>query len=222
LGIDYNNNDGNDSDVYRTVVNGGTDTAPNNVNITDNINGQLGRARGLWDVNVNYRIGWVADGDWQNYTRTFPAGDYEVWAALSFDGRDPGQLRGSLARVTSNPKQPDQTTVPLGDFNAPGSGGWGRNDLVRMTANVHLEGEQTLRFNLGSGDFDYLLFVPAEIGVEPTIKVARDGADIVLTFTGKLLKADKVTGPYTEVQGATSPRRITPSAGGESYWRAGR
>lgn len=221
LGIDYNNSDANDSDVYRTTRNGGDDTAPNNVNITDNLGGQLGRARGLWDVTVNYRLGWVADGEWQNYTRTFPAGNYAVYAALSFDGRDPGQLRGSLARVTSDPKQPNQTTVPLGDFNAPGSGGWGRNDLVRMNANVQLEGTQTLRFNLGSGDFDYLLFVKETQQPAPTISVARDASgDLVLTFTGKLLRAERVTGPYLEVPGATSPRRVTPTAGGQSYWRA--
>src|SRR5690606_7675481 len=99
--------------------------------------------------------------------RTFPEGTFNVWAALSYDGRAEGQLRGSLDLVTSDPTQPNQTVEPLGTFTGAGSGGWGRNELVPMRdssgniAVVEMGGVQTVRFNLGSGDFDYLLFVPA-------------------------------------------------------------
>ncbi|MFN0067439.1 MAG: hypothetical protein ACKVYV_07350 [Limisphaerales bacterium] len=185
--IDYNNADGNDSDLYRTVANGGTDTAPNNVNMNANLGGRWGTARpGGNEVTASYKIGWVASGEWQNYTRTVPAGVYTAVAGLSFDGTAANQIRGSLARVTSNPAVSNQTTVALGSFNAPGSGGWGANDLVAMTgfggrpAFFKVTGSQatTFRFNLDSGDFDYFILVktnasPAVIAASPA-----PGADV--------------------------------------------
>jgi hypothetical protein len=221
-GVDYDSNDGNDSDVYRLGE------SPNK-NMNDNLGGRFGRPRGSFEVTTNYKLGWADAADWGNYTRAIPGGTYEVWAALSFDGRDAGQLAGTLHLVTSDATQSNQTTEQLGVFNAPGSGGWGQNALVPMKdapggaiKRVTLGGTQTLRFQMGSGDYDYYLLVPTG-GPPPTIKVGRvtGSGDIEITFTGNLYKADKVTGPYNLVQGATSPRRVTPTPGGESYWRAG-
>jgi hypothetical protein len=224
-GVDYNNNDGNESDLYRTELD---PNGENEVNITPS-NGRFGNDRGVYQTTVNYRIGWVGDGEWQNYTRTFPTGDFQVWAALSFDGRADGQLRGSLDLVTSNPAAPGQSVTRLGSFNAPGSGGWGRNELVQMknsdgsVAVVSLGGVQTVRFNLGSGDFDYLVFVP--VGAPPSAltidSVALQGGNIVITWdeTGATLQsADAVTGPWNNVAGATSPYSI-PASGTQKYFR---
>jgi hypothetical protein len=224
-GVDYNNNDGNESDLYRTELD---PNGENEVNITPS-NGRFGNDRGVYQTTINYRIGWVGDGEWQNYTRTFPTGDFQVWAALSYDGRADGQLRGSLDLVTSNPAAPDQSVTRLGSFNAPGSGGWGRNELVQMknsdgsVAVVSLGGVQTVRFNLGSGDFDYLVFVP--VGAPPSAltidSVALQGGNIVITWdeTGATLQsADAVTGPWNNVAGATSPYSI-PASGTQKYFR---
>src|SRR2546425_1175475 len=118
----------------------------------DNVEGRLGNDRGTFEATANLRIDWVNDTDWCNYTRNFPAGDYQAWAALSFDGRAAGQLHGTLQLVTSDPMAPNQTVQQLGIFDAPGSGGWGRNELVQMkdaggtVALVHLEGTKTVRF----------------------------------------------------------------------------
>jgi len=175
INIDYLNNDGNDSDQYRTTAAGGTDTAASpecpdcrNVNMNDNINGRYGGRRPGADMTTNYKIGWVEGGSWQNYTRTIPAGWYNVYAALSFDGTAPGQLAGSLDRVTSDPKVANQTVQRIGSFNAPGSGGWGANNLVGMTDATGNKGfwkapggPVTLRFNLSSGDFDWFVLTRA-------------------------------------------------------------
>lgn len=53
----------------------------------------------------------------------------------------------------------------------------------------------------------------------PTISIARNGAGVVITFTGKLLAADKPEGPYTEVMGATSPYPL-PASGKARFFRA--
>ncbi len=216
--VDYDSTDGNDSDVYRKGE------TPNK-NINENLGGQLGKWRGTWDVTSNYKLGWTDTGDWCNYTRTFPAGNYAVVAALSYDGRGASQLKGTLAQVTAGATTANQTLVPLGKFDAPGSGGWGKNNLVPMVddagapALVQLSGEQTVRFTMDSGDFDYLLFVPAGAVVQKpqfsSIKANTDGTiTIVWTGGGTLQAAASLTAPvvWQDVTGATSPYTFKPTA----------
>lgn len=217
-GVDYNNNDANDSDSYRTELD---ENGENEVNITASNGNRFSNDRGTFEVTSNYRIGWVEGGSWQNYTRTFPKGDYNVWAALSYDGRAAGQLNASLALVTSDPTKPDQTTEPLGSFSAPGSGGWGRNELVPMKDTdgnmsvISLEGAKTVRFNLGSGDFDYLLFVPSSAPPPQAgftaIRRNANGSITVEWTGGTLESAPSVTGPWTVVANASSPYTVTPT-----------
>jgi hypothetical protein len=217
-GVDYNNGDANDSDMYRTELD---ENGENEVNIGGANGTRFGNDRGVFETTDNFRIGWVGAGEWQNYTRTFPEGTFSVWAALSFDGRAEGQLNGSLDLVTSDPAQPNQTVEQLGTFSGAGSGGWGRNELVPMKdaegdiAVVPMGGVQTVRFNLGSGDFDYLLFVPASAQQEIMItRVARNAdGSITIEWTGggTLQAAPAVTGPWTDVPGAASPYTFTPS-----------
>ncbi|MGE3313032.1 MAG: hypothetical protein AB7O66_23945 [Limisphaerales bacterium] len=54
----------------------------------------------------------------------------------------------------------------------------------------------------------------------PTLAVARQGGNLVLTYTGTLQSADNPAGPYTAVAGASSPLSVTPS-GSQKYYRAG-
>lgn len=60
---------------------------------------------------------------------------------------------------------------------------------------------------------------PAPSAPTPTLSVARDGANIRVTFTGTLEGADSVTGPFSPVAGATSPATI-PATGAQRYLRA--
>lgn len=216
-GVDYNNGDANDSDQYRTELD---ENGENEVNIAASNGNRYSNDRGWFETTSNFRIGWVASGEWQNYTRNFPTGEFNVWAALSYDGRASGQLNGSLDRVTSDPTKPDQTTERLGQFSAPGSGGWGRNELVPMKnasgsiVSVPMGGLQTIRFNLGSGDFDYLIFVPSAGAAPEFTKVTRNAnGSITLEWTGggTLQAAPAVTGPWTDVAGASSPYNLMPS-----------
>lgn len=56
----------------------------------------------------------------------------------------------------------------------------------------------------------------------PTIQVARDGRDVVVTFSGRLQRAANAAGPYTDVPGnPSSPYRIAPGdQGAQQYFRA--
>ena len=170
------------------------------------------RDRGLGEVVVNFRIGWMGGAHWFNYTRNFPAGKYNVYAALS-SGTAGDWIRGNLATVTGG-----QATV-VGAFSGSAPGGWGNNALLPLkdAANtnslveLNLSGTTTLRYNDGGGDWDFLLLTPAT-GVTPEqpkftgIKKNADGTVTVeWTGGGTLQAAPAVTGPWQDVPGAASP-----------------
>lgn len=175
------------------------------------------RDRGVGELNVNYKMGWIGDGQWYQYTRTFPAGDYNVYAGLSHgDGADSAtRMKGQFATVASG-----NATV-VGSFEAPSTGGWGNNALVPMRnadgslASVKLNGQQTVRFNASNGDYDFLLFTPALPGnvlskddtIEATSKNSPGAEGVAKVIDGatntKYLNFDKLNTGFT----------VTPKAG---------
>jgi hypothetical protein len=226
-GIDFNNNDEEQSNVYRTELDPDPENTEagmaglNDINIGSSTGNRYTNDRGVYETTSNYKIGWTGAGDWANYTRTFPANEYTVWAAMSYDGRGAGLMSGSLDLVTSDPAQPGQTTQRLGDFSSGASGGWSRNELVPMKTNgviakINLGGVQTVRFNMPSGDFDYLVFVP-QTSQPPAPEItdvrlnANGSVTVEWTGGGILETATTITGPWTEVTGATSPFTYTPT-----------
>ena len=186
------------------------------------VNGGIEANRGTWDVTTNYKIGWVGGTDFYfNYTRTFPAGNYRVYSAQSADGHN---LTGTMELV-SNPSavNAEQIRVLIGSFDAPGTGAWGRNALVPMqdangnSATVSLRGEQTIRYNVTSGDMDYFLFVPVLHTEPPKITRIQRNANGSLTIEwtggGVLQATTSLTPPvqWANVTGATSPHTFTPT-----------
>ncbi|MFM8880285.1 MAG: PA14 domain-containing protein, partial [Verrucomicrobiota bacterium] len=175
------------------------------------------RDRGLGELNVNYKMGWIGDGQWYQYTRTFPAGDYNVYAALSHgDGPDSAtRVKGQFATVASG------SATVVGSFEAPSTGGWGNNALVPMRnadgslASVKLSGQQTVRFNASNGDYDFLLFTPALPAnvlskadtIVPTSKNSPGAEGVEKVIDGdsktKYLNFDKLNTGFT----------VTPKAG---------
>lgn len=160
-GVDYANADAADSQLYRPLP------APANVNLHDNLAGRYGAERPGWMATVNYRVGSPAAGDWLQYTRRIPPGDYWVWAAMSSAGDGADAIRARLDRVMGDPTRPGAAVVPLGSFREAGTGGLSRNRLVLLReasgtpAVVRLDPPATtLRVNLDAGDFDWLVLIP--------------------------------------------------------------
>ena len=179
------------------------------------------RDRGLGEIVVNYKAGWVASGQWYNYTRDFPAGTYNVYAAVSHgDAADSAtRIGGNLAKIAG------ATPEPLGAFAGPATGGWGNNSLLPLmdvaTTNtmvaLPLSGTQTLRYTTQNGDWDFMLFVPVgDSGPTPTIGISPAG---VITYTGTLEASTTVNGTYSAVTGATSPYTV-PKTGAAMFYRA--
>jgi len=220
VGVDYQRDAGEGSSpLYRI---GEANNVPMDVNYAE------GRGRGFTDLQVNYKIGWVGGGQWFNYTRTFPAGKYNVHVGLSHgDGPAATTIGGSLQWVTAGSTTANQTLVQLGTFSGGGTGGWGVNRIIPLTdstgavATVELSGTQTLRYTTSNGDFDFILLTPAV--TEPpaftkTTLNANGSITIEWTGGGALEAAPSLSGPWAPVPGAASPYTFTPAAGQDSLF----
>ncbi|MGC3960744.1 MAG: hypothetical protein QM813_23255 [Verrucomicrobiota bacterium] len=70
----------------------------------------------------DYDLGWNDGGFWANYTRTYPAGNYNVF--IRAGNGTGGNGSATFAQVTSGVGTPTQTTTNLGTFTIPQTGGW--------------------------------------------------------------------------------------------------
>jgi hypothetical protein len=98
--------------TYRSL---GMDTA---------VNGDVLRPQ-YQDVNnlqQDFTMGFFSDGAWANYTRDFPAGNYNVFARVATAAAAGSDA--ALYQVTGGWGTPDQTTNFLGSFTIPSTGGW--------------------------------------------------------------------------------------------------
>ena len=183
-------------------------------------------------MTTNYKIGWGDAPGWFNFTRDFPAKKWEVYAAQGHAdaASTPDVLRSTLGLVTSDPAATPQTVQPLGKFNANSTGNWGRLSLIPLLdvdtdekITVDLAGTQTLRWTLGNGDHDYLVFLAVEDlvpGLEVDAEVDPASGQLTLTWegTGVAQEATSVAGPYTDNAAIQSGVPFTP-AGSEVYYR---
>jgi hypothetical protein len=228
-GVDYLSNNGTDSPVYRggAVLAAGTASPMS----SEQPGGQFSITRmGEWELTANYKIGWVDAGDWGNYTREFPtpAQSYYVFVGSSYDGTAADQINHSLGVVTAGVGTTEQTVDLLGNFKAPGSAGWSRNNLVALKDNagqiktVELGGLNTIRWNYSSGDAEYLVFVPAGAAPgQPEITgVVREGNTITVTWTGggEAEVTDDLTGEW-QATGDTDGTFTTTIEAGNGFLR---
>ncbi len=145
---------------------------PGNGQTADLVRSKFSEAGGT-DLGVyDYMIRDIRDGEWLNYTKTFPASStYSVYLRQA-QFTLPVSLV-VLENVTGDPTLPDQTTVPLGSFigsasgfeayrNVPLTDGTGGNLVVRLSGQTTLRVSQRLT---GNDDSilrqNYLLFIPA-------------------------------------------------------------
>jgi hypothetical protein len=197
----------------------------------------LDLARPAFDPNnsiYDYDVGDLAADEWQNFTRDFTAGSYEVYlreAVVNF-----AQAESVLEEVTSDPAQPDQATRVLGSFlgrtsgftfrNVPLTDGTGQNKIV-----LRLSGRKTLRLrhvtpddNTGNRYLNYLVFLPvSDVGPQrPTIANLNPAPDAVIetiapVITASIQNRDTSVNTATiqlELNGAVVPATVTPTATG--------
>lgn len=120
---------------------------------------------------VGHIVGNWSSGEWQNYTKTFPAGKYNVYGRLSAGTA----ATLTLAQVTSGQGTSSQTTSNLGTFSFTDTSfnlyKWvplldGQGNL----AILDVAGVKTLRVTSGGGgNADFYMFVPANTNL-PSIR----------------------------------------------------
>jgi len=112
---------------------------------------------------VDHVVGNWSSAEWQNYTRTFPAGNYNVYARVSSSASS----TLTLARVSSGQGTPSQTTSNLGTFTATGNSIASYNwvplkNSLGNNAIVNLGGVSTVRLTSGgSANGNFYMLVPA-------------------------------------------------------------
>ena len=184
LNVDYSGSHiggGNETENYRPL-----DTAIGNEITADFLRDKFINADGLGGNAQDYDMGYWGNGFWENYTRTFPARSYNVFARLAGGA---GPFSGTtLAVVTSGRGTTTQTTSVVGSFADSNAAGWQTwhwiplRDTNGALAAVSLGGVQTLRLTSGNNlNAHYLMFVPA--GSKPVnMTVSISGSSISLHF----------------------------------------
>ncbi len=169
----------------------------------------------------DYDVDTLGAGDWANYTRTFPEGNYNVFLRAQA-GSD---LTVRLSKV-SNPTTANQTADSLGTFELS-SGGYAFTALTDagQAASITLSGTETLRLTAENADnnllLNYLLLVEAtEAPSSPaTLNISQSGTSIEITWdtSGTLQSATTLNGPFVDIADATSP--YTTTANGTRFFR---
>jgi hypothetical protein len=131
---------------------------------------------------TDYDVGWYDNGDWNNYTRTIPSGQFNVVMRAANGSTGAGGV--ALAQVTSGVGTATQTTSPLGTFTIPATGGWQAYTWVPLRDNsgnlVKLTGtgaQQTLRAtSAGGNNANFYMLIAANTNQPTIVNVYPNGA----------------------------------------------
>jgi len=175
----------------------------------------------------DYNVAWIDAGEWLNYTRTFPAGQYNLYARLAYDQPEPFEV--ALDRV-SGATTTNQTLVRLGTFKRTGIGGGGQvYSFVPLTDDhtnrvvLNLGGVETWRSTAITPRYNanFYMLVPAK---GTSMEIRRSGGNVTISWyqlAGEsyvLESAPSVSGPWNAVANQTNP--YTAAATGEaSFFR---
>jgi hypothetical protein len=131
---------------------------------------------------TDYDVGWYDNGDWNNYTRTIPAGQFNVVMRAANGSTGGGSV--ALSQVTSGVGTSNQTTAALGTFAIPATGGWQAytwvplrdvsGNLVKVTG---AGAQQTLRATSGgANNANFYMLIAANTNQPTILTVYPNGA----------------------------------------------
>ena len=134
-------------------------------------------ARSQFTVNtLDYNVGFLGGGYWQQYTRTWPNGTFNIYGRMASGAASSGLLTPpgifeAFDQVTAGWGTVNQLTTNVGSFNVPTTGGYSSYLYIPLIdkfgnyANVALGGTNTFRTTLNPADFGlninfYMLTAP--------------------------------------------------------------
>src|ERR1035437_4432453 len=179
-GVDFHNIvDASETFTYR----------PSGGGNADQVNSDAPRLQYITSGSSDYNIGWYDNGEWDNYTRTYPAGLYNVYLRGANGGT--GNGGATLALVTSGVGTSTQTTTNLGTFTLLPTGNWqgyswtplrdAGGNLVKFTG-----GFKTLRAtSLGGNNANFYALFPANTNL-PALNNVYPNGTTMFQATNKL------------------------------------
>ena len=133
----------------------------------------------------SHMVGNWSSGEWQNYTKTFPAGNYNVYARLSTSSGS----TINMDQVTAGQGTANQTLSRLGSFTYTGNSSFQWVPLLQngSLAVVNLLGQKTVRATSGGGaNANFYMLVPANPNLPVINNVYPDG-NYLFEATNKLV-----------------------------------
>ncbi|MEI9866084.1 MAG: lamin tail domain-containing protein [Limisphaerales bacterium] len=169
---------------------GGNSYRPNGLN-TEGV-GDVPRAAYNGTGKTDYDVGWNYGGNWGNYTRTFPAGTYNIYMRGS-DGNGSVADSASMSVVTSGLGTSTQTTSLLGTFSVPSFGDWQIYSWVPLKdANGNLAtftggAVKALRVTSVNGNYNanFYLLMPADLSLPVITNIYPNGSSF-FQYTNRL------------------------------------
>ncbi|HEY4417662.1 MAG TPA: hypothetical protein VGO57_18365 [Verrucomicrobiae bacterium] len=182
---------------------------------------------GLQDYDVGNNLG----GNWQNYTRNFPAGIYNVYLRGAGGNGIGSYLTdvASLGVVAGDITSTNQTNSVLGTFSLAPKGWQTYSDLPLIDADGNYAqfvggAQKTVRLTTDSGNYNanYLFLLPADTTLPvnpPHLKAAVNGANVIVSFLSRtnttyqlLFKANLTDPTWTPVGSVISGNSLNVSA----------
>lgn len=169
---------------------------------------------------ADFNVSGVEETEWLNYTRTFPAGRYQLYGRLAFGTL--GEAFEAAVGKVSNATSANQTVTPLGVFKGGPGRGWQTYDYVPLTdaqgqlVAVNLGGVETLRVTATQSRFNanFYLLVPAPTP-PPTLRLARQQDEVAIAWDGTgftLESTETLRGQWKPVENQTNPFKTRPTA----------
>ena len=174
----------------------------------------------------NHMIGNWSSAEWQNYTKTFPPGNYNIYARLSTSSGS----TVTFSQVTAGQGTLNQTLSQLGQFTFTGSGGFQWvplrqfGSLAVVSIGGGSGGVATVRATTGGGaNANFYMLVPANTAL-PTISGVYPDGQFLFEATNKLaftVSSSTTTINTANIQVTLNGTNISSSlvfTGGPSTW----
>lgn len=227
-----------------TTLIGGTQAPPvvGSQIATDTLNGGLRYQFLAAQTNTSdsgiceFNLGWFNTGDWLNYTRTYPAGKFNVWGRLAGGA---GPFSGTtLSLVTGGVGTSNQTTQVLGSFADSAAAGWQTYHWIPLQDTngsrvvVSLNGLATLRLTSGNNLNPLFFMLTPALTVPPfSASLAPAGGNVQISIPTSFgfnytlwQSSDLTSGTWTPVAtaipGDSLVHTVTqPASSGQTFYR---
>lgn len=193
----YQNLQGNSGvDYYESGLWGGDSTLRESYGVGPGIGGCFDATR-YYDLDASsqdYYVGWfdggITNGDWVNYTRSVPAGKYNVVCRMN---TTQGTGTVQLAEVASGAGTTDQATNVLGDATADSMGTWtyatvmGTNDSPLTLNYSNVSNVVTYRVSATTNtSINFFMLVPVAAKNPVQLSVSWQAGKPVISFPSQL------------------------------------